>query len=125
MTVITTNDDKHRLWVAMRLGLGAAAFPSTIGTVALEDENGQILAAVVYHNFERWPDTGRCMVWASIAALPNTYWGTRRFLRAIVAFPFEILGACVVRTMCAKTNKEARRFNEKFGLKRTGCCQLE
>ena len=118
--VITTNDDRHRLWVAMRLGLGAAAFPNTIGSVALEDENGQIYAAVIYTNYEHWDDTGLSMCWASIAALPGVYWATPRFIKAILSYPFEILGVCVLRTQCRRRNKEARRFNDKIGMTLTG-----
>lgn len=114
--LITTNDDKHRLWVCMRLGLGAAAFQDTIGSVALEDENGQIYAAVIYTNYMDFQETGGSLVWASIAALPGVYWCTPRFLKAILAYPFEVLGVSVLRTQCRRRNKEARRFNEKIGM---------
>ena len=119
MTEITANEDRHRIFVAMRLGLGPDAFSNTCGSVAIE-EDGQILAAVVYSNFSNFTDTGRAMCWASIAAIEGTNWCTRRFLKAILAYPFEGLGICVLRTMCAKTNKKARRFNEKLGLRFSG-----
>lgn len=116
---IKANDDRHRLFVAMRLGLGAAAFPETCGTVGIE-ENGQILAAVVFTNYETFPDTGNSCCWASIAALPSTNWCTRRFVKAMLSMPFDLLGVCVLRTMCLKSNTQARRFNEKLGLKYAG-----
>ena len=118
--MIRVNDQKHRLWVAMRLGLGADAFQDLCGTVGLEDDNGQILAAVVYTNFNVFPESGRSQCWASIASMPGTNWCTRRYLKAILAFPFDVLGICVLRTMCHRGNKDARRFNEKLGLKWTG-----
>lgn len=120
--VITTNKPGHRLWVAMRLGLGADAFLNMCGSVALEEE-GQILAAVVYTNFQRYPTTGRGECWASIAAMPGSNWCTRGFVQAIVSYPFETLGVYVVRTMHARDNADARRFNEKLGLRRAGACR--
>lgn len=119
MTMITVNDPKHRLWVAMRLGLGADAFLNTCGTVGI-DEGEQTLAAVVYTDYHVFPPTGRTQCWASIASLPGANWCTRRFVKAILAYPFDILGVCVLRTMCAKRNKAARNFNDKMGFKRTG-----
>lgn len=122
MRAIIVNDDRHRLWVAMRLGLGADAFADCCGTVGLE-EDGHILAAVVFNGHQTFPETGRSTCWASIAAWPGANWCTRRYLKAILAYPFEVLQVCVLRTMCAKRNREARSFNEKLGLKRTGCAR--
>lgn len=119
MPEIVVNDPKHRLWVAMRLGLGADAFQDICGSVALEDD-GQILAAVVYTNFSVFPESQRSTCWASIASMPHTNWCTRRFVKAIIHYPFDILGVCVLRTMCNRGNKAARNFNEKLGLKWTG-----
>lgn len=116
---VVLNDPKYRLWVAMRLGLGASAFQNMCGNVGIEEDD-QILAAVIYTGYERFPDTGLSLCWASIASMPNTNWCTRKFVKAMLAYPFDILGVCSLRTMCAKTNKDARRFNEHLGLKRTG-----
>ena len=102
----------------MRLGLGADAFQDSMGTVGLvEDE--QILAAVVYHGYNEF-STGRKSCWASIASLPHSNWCTRRYLKAILTYPFEGLGVCVLQVMTARANKDARRFNEKLGFKRVG-----
>ena len=117
--MIAANDPKHRLWVAMRLGLGADAFPDICGSVAHEVD-GQIIAATVFTNFSVFPESQRSQCWASMASLPNTTWCTRRYVRAFLAYPFDILGVCVLRTMCSRGNKDARRFNEKLGLKWTG-----
>lgn len=119
MKEIIVNESKHRLWVAMRLGLGADAFPRCCGSVGVE-EDGQILAAAVYTDYQVFPYTKRSSCWASIAGMPNTNWCTPKFVKAILSYPFDALGVCVLRTMCAKRNKAARNFNEKLGLKRTG-----
>lgn len=103
----------------MRLGLGASAFQNSCGTVGVE-EDGNVLAAVIYTDYQVFPRTKRSCCWASIAAMPNVNWCTRGFVKAILSYPFDVLGVCVLRTMCAKSNKQARRFNEHLGLTRTG-----
>lgn len=116
--MIVPNEDNHRLWVAMRLGLGPNAYRNAVGSVA-NVVDGRIIAAVVYSDFQQW-DTGRSMCWASIASIEGTNWCTRRFLKAILSYPFDGLGICVLRTFCAKTNKKARRFNERLGMRQCG-----
>lgn len=114
------DNTRHRLWLAMRLGLGADAFLNTCGSVANEDEDGNILACVVYTGYETFRETGEAQCWASIAGLPKTRWCTRKFVKAILSYPFEHLGVGVLRTMCAKSNMDARRFNEHLGLRFIG-----
>lgn len=116
--IVVNEIERCRLWVAMRLGLGADAFPSICGSVHVEEDN-MILAAVVYTNLTIF-DNGRCMCWASIAAIPGSNWATRRFIKAILSYVFDSIGACVLVTMTAKSNRVARRFNEHLGLKRAG-----
>ena len=116
---IVLNDDRHRLWVALQLGLGASAFPTACGSVGLEDD-GMIIAATIYTNHDVFPTTGVTYCWASIAGLPGVNWCTRRYVKAILTYPFEVLGVRVVRTMCDRQNKQARQFNRKLGLRQSG-----
>ena len=116
---IIVNEPRHRLWCAMRLGLGINAFSDCVGTVAVEDDKDYVLAAVVYNRYQEW-DNGRRICEASIAALPGVNWATKRFIKAILVYPFEVLGVSMINVICTTGNKKAQRFNAKLGFRRAG-----
>lgn len=118
--MILLNQEKHRLWVAMRLGMGASAFPTICGSVGHHDDDGNILAAVVYTDYSVFPETGRGVCWGSIASMPGTNWCTRRFVRAFLSYAFDGLGVCVLRALCARNNMPSRQFMEKLGMRFVG-----
>ena len=116
---IILGDDRHKLWVAMRVGLGAGAFQDSCGSVGVE-RDGQILAATVYTRFHRYAETGNASCEVSIAAMPNERWCSRRAIKAFLAYPFDCLGVAVLQARCAKRNKVARDFVERVGFRRGG-----
>jgi len=118
-TRIVLGDDRHRLWVGMRAGLGAGAFQDSCGTVGVE-QDGNIVAATVYTRFHRFAETGNASCEVSIAALPGVNWASRRVIAAFLSYPFDCLGVAVLQARCAKKNKPARDFVERLGFRRGG-----
>ena len=116
---IILGDDRHRLWLNMRIGLGAGAFQNACGTVGVE-RDGHILAATVYSHFVRFPETGCASCEVSIAALPGANWCSRRVLAAFLSYPFDCLGVSVLQARAAKRNKVSRKFMERIGFRRGG-----
>ena len=116
---IIASDDRHRLWAALRLGLGAGAWSDSCGTVGVE-RDGQILAATVYNRFHRYPETGCATCEVSIAALPGVLWCSKRVIAAFLAYPFDCLGVSVLQARAAKKNMVSRQFMERIGFRRGG-----
>ncbi len=117
---IIPNDPRHRLWCAMRLGLGAQAFQDCCGTVGLEDENGGIMAVVVFNQYVKHSTTGLATCHGSIAALPGTNWASRRYIKAFLAYAFEGLAVSCLICQAAKGNRRSRDFIEALGFRRAG-----
>lgn len=95
-------------WVMERVG--AKWFPGSGTTIGLEDEDGNVIAGIVYENC----NSENCFF--HIAAIEGRRWGTREFLYYAFAYPFLQLGCNRVTGMVASTNKDAVNLNIRLGL---------
>jgi hypothetical protein len=67
-------------------------FPSTARAIGVIDDDGLLIAGLVYHNYE--PEAE--IIEISGAALPKKYWLTRETLRRMYQYPFLQIGCQMV-----------------------------
>lgn len=105
--IVTGHDNDIGQWVFAQAG---AEWTPNRGTAIGLVENGEILAGVVYENFN-----GRnCFV--HLSAVPGRRWLNREFLWFGFHYAFEQLGCERITGMVASTNKQAMRANEHVGM---------
>ena len=117
-----TNQERHRLWLAMRLGQGAAAFPDACGIIGV-DKDGDIAASAVYTGYTRF-DNGRAICAMNVAALPGVLWCLRPVIEALLSYPFDTIGVSALQASCKRENAKAQDFLRRLGFKRTGALRL-
>ena len=91
-------------------GDGFAPASKAIGVI---DENGKLIAGLVYHNWNKKAG----VIEMSGAALPGRYWLTRETLKRIYQYPFLQMGCQMVLMRCADDNPVLRTLaalNYKF-----------
>ena len=80
----------------------------------------QVIAAVVFHNLELNPETGRPQNLSVTLATTDKRWCTRKTLKNLYAYPFLDLKVRRLYAMCAKSNKKMRKLFEGLGFKFEG-----
>lgn len=88
--------------------------PESKSAIGLIDENGSILAGIVYENY-RGHD-----IHIHIAAVPGSQWLNREFLTEGFRYPFLYLGVDRITGLVPASNKDAQRFDEHLGFKLEG-----
>lgn len=76
---------------------------------------GILVGGVIYHNY-RQPDHDIELS----AAFSTPAWCRRETIRALFAYPFIQLGCQRITMLIRRSNKHARRFTERLGLKLEG-----
>lgn len=85
-------------------------------TLAVVNDSGLIIGAVVYHNYDPWTRS----IELSFASRHGHSWLTRAIICELLSYPFDQL-SCVRITGCTpRKATSARRFLDKFGFKREG-----
>ena len=82
----------------------------TCTAIGIIDDDGKLVAGLVYHNW--YPETG--VIEMSVAAI-NKRWITRTVLRAIFAYPFGQLDCQLVVFRVAPADKALRRILKAVG----------
>jgi len=96
-------------WVAQRLphvGVGNFGQCAAIGVVS----NGQLIAGVVYNEYQREYGT----IAVSVAA-DTPRWAAKGIIRAMLSYPFNQLNVNKVWSAMIHTNSRAIRFNKGIG----------
>jgi len=103
--MILTSGPSVTRWVTERLGVHPLAYGSNPDCIGLLDHEGRHLrAGVVYCS------SNGVNLHAHIATDGSKRWATRRFLRTIFAYPFEILRVNRITATTPKGNVVARKF---------------
>lgn len=100
-------DDIVGTWVHTRLG---SRWTPARGTAqAVIDNTGKIIAGVTY------TDWNGANVMLDIAAEPKSGWFSRPVCWALLAYPFNVLGAYRCTALVADFNLHSRHFVERLG----------
>lgn len=81
------------------------------------ERDGQIKAAVIYHNYIPLPGGGNIEI---TMASDGPMWARPQNIRALLHYPFEQLKCHRVTVVIPKRNKPSRRINEHLGFKLEG-----
>ena len=108
--MVVADNDLHEVykWLCNKLGLEVA---QTV-TVAVVDENKNIVAAISYYK-----DGPTCLI---SAAAENGSWCTPRTLSELLRIPFEMLVCKVARFEISHKNERANRFCKGIGCVKEG-----
>ena len=110
--ILAREDLRVATWVAAQMPI--FEFGSTPYTaIGLANEQGQIVAGVVYQNFIK------TCIDVHIAAVGRR-WATREFLGECCRYPFEQLGCRRMTGLVPGKNARGADFDEKFGFKWEG-----
>lgn len=75
------------------------------------ERDGSLIAGVLYDDYNT------SNIWMHVAALPNSNWLNRAYLKACFAYPFLQLNCRRVSGWVEASNTEARRFDEHLGFR--------
>lgn len=108
---IVVNDERIARFVAQAVGSDDFTAHGTIGVLAGRATGEEILAGIVYDNFN---GANICM---HVGAKPGVNWVSRKLLHLAFDYPFRQLGCRRVTGLVPESNVAARRFNEHLGFK--------
>lgn len=94
-------------WAKARIGVEGIG--GGCSAISLVDDNGRFLAVCI---FSSYIGTNIDM---HIAAEPGSNWFSRRFFRAMMELPFEVLHVPRITGLIRSSNPRARRFIEGIG----------
>jgi hypothetical protein len=83
-------------------------FPTASKAIGVIDDKGQLIAGLVYHNYN--PEAG--VIEMSGASLPGKYWLTRETLKRIYQYPFLQMGCQMVVMNVADGNVVLRTLKQ-------------
>ena len=86
-------------------------FGPNVMAIGIVDEQGALIAGIVYHNFD--PDAG--IIEISGAALPGKNWLTRETLKRMYRYPFFVCGCQMVVQRTPADSKGLLYVLAKFG----------
>lgn len=101
-------------WVTEKLNKHPNAFGVRAEGIGWTTRSGQMVAGVVYCN------SNGHNLHAHIASDGSRRWLTRKFLRAMFAYPFIVLRSPRITATTADDNKAARQWLEKAGFEIEG-----
>lgn len=107
-TLVYNQHDRVGEWVCGQLN--SEWFPGRGVTLGLEDESGELLAGIIYENF----NGVNCFV--HIAAVPGKVWGTREFLFAGFHYVFNDLNCLRITGMVNSDNRASVDLVSRLGL---------
>lgn len=108
--IVLGQNDRVKAWVAEQINDGS--FFGECQTMGVEDENGELIAGVVYDGYS--PGSRISMHCAGI----GKRWLTKQFLWMCFDFPFNQAGVKVIINPVASTDEESIRFTEHCGFKK-------
>jgi hypothetical protein len=108
MKIITGQNERLGPWLCERQE-GASWFPGCGEVIGLETDEGEILAAVLFDEYNQ------ANVNMHVAAVPGRRWMTREYLWYCFYYPFVELGCKRITGIVPASNLEARRFDEHLG----------
>lgn len=97
---------QHKAWV------GATNYEA----IGLE-ENGQLIAGVIYDNYEKDARV------SSHCAGIGKRWLNKNFLNVMFDYPFNQLKVNVIVNTVSSNNKDSMRFTEHLGFKQVACIE--
>ena len=97
------HDQEIARFVAQRIPHCRRGFGQNVMAVGIIDEEGRLIAGIVYQNFD--PDAGTIEI--SCAALPGKQWLTRETLKRMFRYPFFVCGCQMVVLRTPAENNEA------------------
>ena len=109
MTVVFGQDKLVAAWVAEQLGY--SGFDGMFGAIGVV-KDGSIIGGTVLHNI--YPKEG---VVEMTSACTDSRWLTRRMIRAIFAYAFDLLESQTVVMRVSETNTVMVNIAERFGFK--------
>ena len=109
MTVVFGQDKLVAAWVAEQLGYGG--FDGMFGAIGVV-KDGSIIGGTVLHNI--YPKEG---VVEMTSACTDSRWLTRRMIRAIFSYAFDLLESQTVVMRVSETNTVMVNIAERFGFK--------
>jgi RimJ/RimL family protein N-acetyltransferase len=88
--------------------MGGREFAPASKAIGVIDEDGRLIAGLVYHNWDERAGT----IEMSGAALPGKYWLTRETLKRIYQYPFLQMGCQMVIMRVAEDNVVLRTLKQ-------------
>lgn len=88
--------------------MGGDGFTPASKAIGVIDEEGKLIAGLVYHNWNKRAG----VIEMSGAALPGKYWLTRETLKRIYQYPFLQMGCQMVLMRCADDNVVLRTLKQ-------------
>src|SRR5215831_503277 len=92
MRYVTGHDEEIAAFAAQLIPLHSLRGTGPFKAIGIIDDQGDLIAAVLYHNWV--PEAGTIEL--GIAALPRRNWMTRETLRVVFGYPFEQLGCQMI-----------------------------
>jgi RimJ/RimL family protein N-acetyltransferase len=109
--IVYGEDERVAAWVAERAGQTRVVAPAAIGL----ERDGRLIAGV--SATEHWPGADLNV---NIAAEPGSAWASRRFLRALFAYPFVQLGVPRVTARVLEGNAASHALCKRLGFQLEG-----
>lgn len=88
-------------------------FGTNIKTIGVIDDGGNLIAGLVYHNYN--PEVG--VIEISAAALPGARWLTRETIKRMYTYPFHQCGCQMVMSLTPSDDERQLYMMARYGYK--------
>lgn len=104
-------------WILKRAGVNRELVDSMYYSIGVVDKNNQLIAGVLYNNYEKMGSTGKIEL--SMAA-DSPGWCRRGIIAGLLYYPFISLNCHIIISTVKLKNKRVRKLAEGIGFKVVG-----